>query len=177
MLDYVIGESEAQIGVPADHEVVAWLATNYPELRSRVEEARKRALDFLVKRYLSKALESGLDLLDLSFEKRIEPLDRKHSRVVIYYELYLLESLILLGYDVPGGAVSGSNRENVSKLFSKVIERFVEIRSLPESDSFGATQMPRPSVSKFSQKRRSKGKVFILSSFRIQASGLSSFEL
>jgi len=169
-LDYVLGESEAQIGVPADHEVVSWLAANFPDLRQRVDEARKRALDFLVQRYLDKALKSGLDLSDLTLERRIEPLDRRHSRVVIYYDLYLLESLILLGYDVPGGKISSANRERISDLFKAIVERFTEIRSLPDSDSFLSD--PDASTLRFQilSKKTFQGKS--LHSFLVQDPGL-----
>jgi hypothetical protein len=135
-LDYVVGESEDKINVPPDHEVVAWLGTNFPDLSSRVDQARRRALDFLVRRYLAKELDTGLELADFTVAKRIEPVDRNDARVIVYYELYLLETLILLSYDLPGGVVSPPHRANLAKLYKRLVDQLLALGNLPENDAF-----------------------------------------
>jgi hypothetical protein len=93
---------------------------------ARIAEARERACAFLVRHYLEPALTRGLTLKDFTLEGRLEPVDRRHEHVLLYYELYLLESLILLRYQ--GGGLDALHR--------LLLDRLDRVRALPAADPF-----------------------------------------
>lgn len=130
--DYVMGESQETIGVGADEQVIAQINHNDPQLISQIEQSRNAARDFLAGKFLKKAIDTGLSHDDLAVGSTITSSDPGNTNVLIYYDLYLLESLILCGYDVPGGNVSVTNREELRKLYKLITTKFASLRTNTE---------------------------------------------
>ena len=134
--DYIVGESEEQIRVPPDEAMLTMIAERNPGLLKKIEEARGKVSEFLSSNYLAKALGKGLDIDDFSEDRRIEFSGQGASVAIVYFELYLLESLILLNYDAPGRAFSKENRDKLVQLYQRILRQLVRLRGTPKDDPF-----------------------------------------
>src|ERR1051325_9834914 len=64
--DYVVGESEKEIGIGQDEELITYLRRRDDQLFEKIARCRERATDFLAQRYLKEAIETGLTARALS---------------------------------------------------------------------------------------------------------------
>lgn len=137
--DYVAGESERDLGIPADDALQSRIEVVSPGLAESADAARKRAADFLSSRYLEKTIRQGIEWADVVDGDRICPPDEGNRLPLVYFDLYVLEGLILCGYDEPGGRVSTTNREQLHRLYRALPSRYGRIREQLQSPEFRET--------------------------------------
>ena len=101
--DYVLGESEDELGLSPDADLVGYLEKELPGFVQQLKDSKERAIRFLTDKYLGKACTKGLSREDLA-DHYIQLENTKDvpeaTLIISYCEAYLLECLILLGYDV-----------------------------------------------------------------------------
>jgi len=127
--DYVLGASEVEIGIEPDRATIAFLRSRDPKLVSRIAGAREQASAFLTGP-LQNAKARGLTKDDVS---RKTPSGVSLEVVVndplvlTYYEMYLLESLLLAGYDQPGGDRDESRARELAQLYLRIDDKIDQL--------------------------------------------------
>lgn len=135
LFDYVLGESENEIHVPADEATKAYLTQNDASLFKDADAAREKAARFLRERYVGTALTStGISYADLQIKdgkgrERIVVHNPNSDLPLLYFYSYLLESLILASYDRNDPTLVNNRRAEMDRLYNEIKRRFSLVRS------------------------------------------------
>jgi len=125
--DYVLGESEDSIGVGPDRDTIKHLESQRPGVLEQVAAARGRATKHLADRYLPRALAGDLKPEDIADEgvsvQLTDPL------VMVYFELYLLEGLILSSYEISDGAQAPDRVKQLEIVYRNIARKFPALRT------------------------------------------------
>lgn len=132
VFDYIFGESDEQIQIGRDTETCGYLEVRLPQVESLLNESRKRAADFLAKTYLPAAVEGRLSYAQLATDtiKVTTPKDDVLQVPLLYCYSYLLEALILTGYDQR----NASSSAQVTKLRELLAQRAAPILANPTDE-------------------------------------------
>ncbi len=132
--DYVAGDSP-ELGIEADQELLAYLEREEPGIVERVSEKWMLCLEFL-KPLLKSALDGRLQDADIFKDPRFTYLGERPCDKA-YFELYLLEALVLQAYDKPGGKLSPANLDQLRRLYQNTLVTFREMSTLAATSPGG----------------------------------------
>jgi hypothetical protein len=126
--DYILGESENELGITPDVDLAGFIEKELPGFRQRFMESKERAIKFLTENYLNKACTTGLakdDLSDQYIQVEFAKETSETALVISYCEAYLLECLILLGYDIG----SRERQINLDRLYVRILDKMPALSS------------------------------------------------
>jgi hypothetical protein len=121
IFDYIYGESSKFIGIERDTETAAYLEGRIIKAEDKLSQCRERAIDFLESKYVAAAVAGDLTYEQLTTSTiTLKRPEHDTSQVpLLYCYSYLLESLILGGYDQR----NASSSSNVVKIRNAVNQR------------------------------------------------------
>jgi hypothetical protein len=121
IFDYIYGESSKFIGIERDTETAAYLEGRIIKAEDKLTQCRERAIDFLESKYVAAAVAGDLTYEQLTTSTiTLKRPEHDTSQVpLLYCYSYLLESLILGGYDQR----NASSSSNVMKIRDVVNQR------------------------------------------------------
>jgi hypothetical protein len=132
--DYVLGESENEIGISPDHDTRQHLKRRDKSLEDDAKVSRDRGAQFLRDRYLGTAVTAtGLAFTDLvtkdeNGHNRITVSNPGSDLPLLYFYSYLLEALILSSYDRNDPTVVAARRADMDRLYTEIKRRFALVR-------------------------------------------------
>lgn len=120
IFDYIYGESSKFIGIERDTETAAYLEGRIIKAEDKLSQCRERAIDFLESKYVAAAVVGNLTYEHLTTSTiTLKRPEHDTSQVpLLYCYSYLLESLILGGYD-QRNASSSSNVMKISEVVNQ----------------------------------------------------------
>jgi hypothetical protein len=147
--DYVVGESVRELGISEDIETLDHVKLKDDTLLSSLSEARTKCRDYLttqLDRAFTKRDWEREDLIErekvgtVTFV-RLAPTDDSSTPVhFFYFDLYLLESLILNNYDytVDLSSIDEDNRQRLGRLYQKIASKLPEILAAARTEEFNS---------------------------------------
>jgi hypothetical protein len=127
LYDFVLGESEKEIDIGPDIEMIEYLKESDSGILARLQGSRQKASDFLSQRYLKAATTpQGLQASDVSEGDIV--VAPKDPLTLVFCELYLLEALILVDYHERHEDQSDSREDELELLFAQIVGKLPRIK-------------------------------------------------
>ena len=136
--DYVMGENQDVYRIEPDNELIQYINTDMPDLIQRIDKIRGELAEFLSKNYLGLCLKQKLkreDVLPKEIGEIMTPeYEQGNDMILLYYELYLMEALVLVKFDFDRDAEgkyvpNPGKRKKMDTLFNLLNMRVVDIRN------------------------------------------------